>query len=245
MVSVVIPALNEAEVIGAVVRELPWDLIHECLVVDNGSTDATAAQALAAGARVITSPRGYGRACAAGASAADPASDILVFMDGDGSDVSSEMRQLLQPIQAGECDFVIGSRHSMNTRLWKIRNFNDAGGLAALFNFGHLMFLMLFNIIYRQRLSDPFSMFKVFRRECLYGLQFECNRFDFDFEIVIKLLRKGYRPIELPVTYRSRSFAEGKKVTVFRDPLTWLRALVKYRNSPLYDLSVREDVRHG
>jgi hypothetical protein len=83
-------------------------------------------------------------------------------------------------------------------------------------------------------------MFKVFRRECLYGLQFECNRFDFDFEIVIKLLRKGYRPLELPVNYRARSFSEGKKVTIFRDPLTWLRALVKYRNSPLYDLRAPE-----
>jgi hypothetical protein len=77
-------------------------------------------------------------------------------------------------------------------------------------------------------------MFKVFRRECLYGLNFECNRFDFDFEIVIKLLRKGYKPLELPVNYRSRSVKEGKKVTIFRDPLTWVRALLKFRNSPLY-----------
>ena len=67
---------------------------------------------------------------------------------------------------------------------------------------------------------------------------------DFDFEIVIKLLRKGYRPLELPVNYSARSFSEGKKVTVFRDPLTWLRALMKYRNSPLYGLSVPEDPAH-
>jgi hypothetical protein len=88
--------------------------------------------------------------------------------------------------------------------------------------------------MYRQHLKDPFSMFKVFRRECLYGLSFECNRFDFDFEIVIKLLRKGYRPIELPVNYRARSPAEGKKVSMFRDPITWLRALLKFRWGRLY-----------
>ncbi len=87
-VSVVIPALNEAENIAAVVREMPWDLIRECIVVDNGSTDATASEATAAGARVVAAPqRGYGRACAAGAAAASDASGILVFMDGDGSDV--------------------------------------------------------------------------------------------------------------------------------------------------------------
>jgi hypothetical protein len=77
-------------------------------------------------------------------------------------------------------------------------------------------------------------MFKVFRRECLYGLTFECNRFDFDYEIVIKLLRKGYKPLELSVNYRSRSITEGKKVTIFRDPVTWIRALFKFRKSPLY-----------
>ena len=119
-------------------------------------------------------------------------------------------------------------------RVWKIRQFNDATPLATVFNLGHVFFLGLFNFLYRQRLRDPFSMFKVFRRECLYGLTFECNRFDFDFEIVIKLLRKGYRPLELPVNYRARSPSEGKKVTMLRDPLTWMRALLKFRWGPLY-----------
>jgi hypothetical protein len=72
-------------------------------------------------------------------------------------------------------------------------------------------------------------MYKVFRADCLRGLQFECDRFDFDYELLIKLVRKGYRPIEIPVNYRSRSFKEGKKVDAFRDPWTWLRAIVKFR----------------
>jgi hypothetical protein len=77
-------------------------------------------------------------------------------------------------------------------------------------------------------------MFKVFRRDCIFGLAFECNRFDFDHEIVIKLLRKGYKPLELPVNYVSRSIKEGKKVTMLRDPLTWIRALLKFRSAPIY-----------
>lgn len=103
-----------------------------------------------------------------------------------------------------------------------------------MFNVGHVVFLQLLNRIYDQHLADPFSMFKVFRRDCIAGLSFECDRFDFDFEIVIKLLRKGYRPLEIPVNYHSRSIAEGKKVSMVRDPLTWLRALARYRTSPLY-----------
>lgn len=60
-------------------------------------------------------------------------------------------------------------------------------------------------------------------------MYFECKRFDFDFELVIKLIRKGYVPLEIPVNYNARSFKKGKKVRVFRDPFTWIRALIKYR----------------
>ena len=89
--------------------------------------------------------------------------------------------------------------------------------------------------MYGQSLKDPFTMYKVFWRDCLDGLIFESNRFDFDFELVIKFLRKGYQPIEIPVSYKSRSFTEGKKVSVFHDPITWIRALIKFRFSKLYE----------
>jgi hypothetical protein len=78
-------------------------------------------------------------------------------------------------------------------------------------------------------LRDPFTMFKLFRRDCLYCLSFESNRFDFDWELVAKLIRKGYTPLEIPVNYSSRTFREGKKVSLWRDPLSYLRACFKYR----------------
>src|SRR5580698_7466025 len=96
-ISIIIPALNEAESVGLVVRSMPCHLIAECIVVDNGSTDATAAIASAAGARVITSPRGYGAACKAGSDAALSTSTILVYMDGDGSDIIDDLPKLIAP----------------------------------------------------------------------------------------------------------------------------------------------------
>jgi hypothetical protein len=96
-------------------------------------------------------------------------------------------------------------------------------------NLAHWGFTLLVNTALGIWLRDPFTMYKVFRRSCLDGLTFECNRFDFDWELLMKLVRKGHRPIEIPISYKSRSFKEGKKITMIRDPLTWLWALVKYR----------------
>src|SRR5947207_9805691 len=110
-VSVIIPALDEEEPIAGVVGEcFTTGLPDEVIVVDNDSTDRTAERAREAGARVATAPRGYGRACAAGVRALAPECEIVVFLDGDGSDCPEFMPQLVDPVAAGKFDFVIGSR---------------------------------------------------------------------------------------------------------------------------------------
>src|SRR5207302_8610225 len=110
-ISIIIPALNEAESIGHVVAEMPWHLVAECIVVDNGSTDATASIATQAGAKVIHAPRGYGAACLAGSNAALPSSPILLHMDGDGSHIIPDLPRLVPPLQNDHADFVISSRN--------------------------------------------------------------------------------------------------------------------------------------
>jgi glycosyltransferase involved in cell wall biosynthesis len=244
--SVIVAAYNEKETLSTLMDRLIDKSIDgvdiEIVLVESNSSDGTREDAVRYGShprvRFIGEdrPRGKGHAVRTGLAACT--GDVVLFQDADLEYDIDDYDDLIAPLLAYRRNFVIGSRHVSKGRVWKIREFNDAMPLATVFNLGHVFFLALFNFLYRQRLKDPFSMFKVFRRECLYGLTFECNRFDFDFEIVIKLLRKGYRPLELPVNYRARSPGEGKKVTMFRDPLTWLRALWKFRWGPLYGSKV-------
>jgi len=196
---VVIPALNEAESIAAVVGEMPWDLIHECIVVDNGSTDATAAEARAAGAIVVTAPqRGYGRACAAGAAAA--AGGILVFMDGDGSDVPAEMSQLLRPILAGECDFVIGSR---------MRGKREPGSMLGSQIFAGWLAGILLRLLYRVSYTDM-GPFRAVTREALSRLRMREETYGWNLEMQMRAAQCGLRIREIPVSYRKRTAGTSK-----------------------------------
>ena len=107
----IIPTLNEAATIAGVIAALPRSVVCDIIVADSASRDGTPDIARAAGARIVSlTERGYGRACAAGAAAADPACDIILFLDGDGADRADLADLLVAPIRDGAHDFVIGSR---------------------------------------------------------------------------------------------------------------------------------------
>lgn len=251
VLSVIVPAFNEATTFAALMdallrKELPG-LHLEIIIVESNSSDGTRELALKykdhPRVKLILEerPRGKGHAVRTGFNAAT--GDFLLIQDADLEYDLEDYDGLLEPLVAGRTAFVLGSRHGGRNVL-KMRQFAGEHGLSIFLNVGHWFFTTLINLLFFQRLRDPFTMFKVFRRDCLYGLEFECDRFDFDFELLIKLIRKGYRPIELPVNYRSRSFKEGKKVRIFRDPLTWLRALVRLRVVEINPMKVAEQ-SHG
>ncbi len=249
VLSVIVPVFNEA---GTVAELLDRLLAHplgrldlEVVIVESRSTDGSReiVSRYAADPRVRLvledRPRGKGHAVRAGFAAMT--GDFVLIQDADLEYDLEDYDALLEPLLAGREAFVMGSRHG--GRSWKIRSFGGQPVQAFVMNLGHWFFAAVVYALYGLALQDPVTMFKVFRRDCLYGLTFECNRFDFDFELLLKLVRKGYRPVEIPVNYRSRSFAEGKKVSMWRDPWTWMRALVKYRLTVIDPLATVERLR--
>ena len=183
-VSVIIPALNEEEPIAGVVREcLATGLPSDLIVVDNGSTDRTAERAREAGARVVTAPRGYGRACAAGVRALSPDCQIVVFLDGDGSDVPAIMNKLVDPIARGTHDFVIGSR-TRGQREPGSMNFQQilSGRIAGF----------ILRLLYGVRYTDM-CPFRAIRRDALTKLDMCEKTYGWNLEMQMKTARAGLR----------------------------------------------------
>lgn len=235
VLSIVVAAYNEAatikEVLDRVLAKRIAGMDIEVVVVESGSTDGTRAivETFQHDPRVtvVFEDRPYGKGHAVRLAFARCTGDFILIQDADLEYDFEDYDALLEPLLAGRAAFVLGSRHG--GRSWKMRTFSDQPGRAFVMNIGHWVFTGLVDVLFGLTLRDPFTMFKVFRRDCLTGLTFDANRFDFDFELLIKLVRKGYRPVEIPVNYRSRSYTQGKKVSLWRDPWTWVRALAKYR----------------
>jgi hypothetical protein len=240
--SVVVPVFDEASTVGQVLEALAAKQIPgvelEVVVVESGSTDGSREIVLGyrdrPRFRVVLEERPRGKGFAVRTGFRHVTGDVVLIQDADLEYDLLDYEMLIEPILRGRCAFVLGTRHAGN---WKIRKFAQHR-LADMMNLAHWGLVYAMNRMYRQSMTDPFTMFKVFRADCLAGLTFECNRFDFDVELVCKLLRKGYEPLEIPVNYQARSFEEGKKVRIFRDPLTWVKAMLKYRSAPVLTMPV-------
>lgn len=195
-VVVIIPALNEAESLPLVLRDLPHDLVDEVIVVDNGSTDETAQHARALGATVcFEAKRGYGYACLTGiAHARAKKPDVIVFLDGDYSDYPEELPHLLQPIQENRADLVIGSRMT-GTRV--------KGALLPQAILGNWLASTLMRWFWKAPFTD-LGPFRAIRFSTFEALRMQDGTYGWTIEMQIKAVRQGFRCTEIPVSYRPR-----------------------------------------
>ncbi|WP_103027041.1 glycosyltransferase family 2 protein [Salinibacter altiplanensis] len=190
----IIPAFNEAQAIGPVVGDIPKGLVDEVVVVNNASTDATKANARAAGATVVDEPQqGYGAACLRGIEYATTRKpDIVVFLDGDYSDHPDEMPRLVEPIAADEADFVVGSR---------IRGNTESGALLPQARVGNRFACSLMRRVWGAGYTD-LGPFRAIRFSDLQALDMQDETFGWTIEMQIRALEAGLRVEEVPVSYR-------------------------------------------
>lgn len=193
-VSVIIPAFNEESSIGLVLNALPKESIHEIIVVDNGSTDATARVAREFGVRVVEEKRkGYGSACLKGISELNQP-DIVVFLDGDYSDFPEEITQLVQPIASGDKDFVLGSRMILP---------ESRAALLPQARYGNKLAVFLMRLFFGVRYTD-LGPFRAIRYESLLRIGMQDTNFGWTVEMQIKAVQQKLRILEIPVHYRER-----------------------------------------
>ena len=197
VIKVIIPAFNEADSIGHVLREIPT-YVSEVIVVDNASTDQTAEQARSEGATVLSQPeKGYGNACLKGMEYLEKpgkAPDILVFLDGDYSDYPSDMDELLSPILDEGLDFVIGARK---------KSLREPGSMTPQQVFGNSLATTLMKLLYRARFTD-LGPFRAIRYKRLLELKMQDRTYGWTVEMQLKALRHKLAYTEVPVRYKKR-----------------------------------------
>jgi glycosyltransferase involved in cell wall biosynthesis len=220
-VTVIIPALNEAGNIRQLVEDVCTTAPVEVIVVDNGSTDSTAQEALDAGAKVVSEPRrGYGYACAAGVAEARSA-DVLIFLDGDHSFAPSDLPSLLAPINEGRADMVLGSR---------ALGYIEPGAMLLQQRFGNWLAARLMNILYDLSITD-LGPYRAIRRQLLSELNMQEMTYGWPTEMIIKSAQRGARIVEVPVSYRNRRFGQSKVSGTVRGTLLagWFILSVTFR----------------
>ena len=233
--SIVLPVFNEvryaAQVIDTVVAK-PLRIDKEIVIVESNSTDGTrdvvARYAGRPGIKVVYEdrPRGKGHAVRTGLE--HVSGSIVLIQDADFEYDVEDYDALIEPILQHKAMFVLGSR-SLGLDDWKVRKYQTTPVRGLALNFAQVVFAKTYDLLYQQRVTDVNTMFKVFRAECLDGLDLESNGFELDIELACKLARNGNSPMEVPVNYVARGFDEGKKIRFWRDAIPSYAALFKYR----------------
>jgi len=233
--SILFPCFNEERTVREVLEALlakEVKIEKEIVVVESNSTDNTRAIVREfegrPGIKIVYEDKPQGKGHAVKTALQHATGSIILIQDADFEYDLDDYDALLEPILQRKTSFVLGSR-SLGMDDWKVRKYADTPVKGFLMNFAQVVFAQTFNALYQQNTTDVNTMFKVFRAECLDGVTLESDGFNLDIELVCKIVKGGYSPMEVPVNYVSRGFEEGKKISFFTDAFPSYWAFFKFR----------------
>jgi len=215
-IAVLIPCYNEELTISQVVHQFREQLPQaDIYVFDNNSTDATVAEALAAGAKVSRERR-QGKGYVVQSMFQQVSADVYVMVDGDGTYPPEDVHRILAPVLAGEADMVIGSRLHANSKS-EFRPLN---------RFGNRIFLKILSSSFKVRITDLLSGYRAFSRRFVKSMPLFGGGFETETELTIKALQRGYRVVEVPVNLTSRPAGSFSKIRIAHDGFRILNTLL-------------------
>lgn len=222
-VSILIPVYNEVSTLNEIIKKVEdadfCGLEKEIILIDDYSTDGTKELYKDLPYKVLYHDYNQGKGAALRTGFKEASGDIIVIQDADLEYDPVDYAPLVKLIIDGKADVCYGSRLS-------------GGKPSRSFMFTHLLgnkFLsLLTNLLYGSTLTDMETCYKAFKAEFIKGIEIKSDRFDFEPEITAKVLKRGARLYELPVSYYGREFSEGKKIT-WKDGIHAIIALIKYR----------------
>jgi glycosyltransferase involved in cell wall biosynthesis len=221
--SVIVPVFNERNTVAEIVRQMravDLSVEREIVIVDDGSGDGTRdvlSQLADSTVHVVLHPHNRGKGAAIRTGLAQVTGDLVLIQDADLEYDPDDWPKLLAPILKGRAQVVYGSRFTGERR-----------NMLFLHWIGNRFLSLLTNVLYNTTLSDMETCYKLFDRELIDSIDLRSERFDFEPEVTAKILRRGIRIYEVPISYSGREFDEGKKIT-WRDGVVAVKTLVKYR----------------
>ena len=223
LLSVIVPVYNERTTVAEIVRRIravDIPLAVEIVVVDDASSDGTdkVLSAIAdSTVRVLRHPVNRGKGAAIRTGLAAVRGDLVLIQDADLEYDPADWPTLMRPVLRGKAQVVYGSRFT-----------GERKNMMPLHWMGNRFLSLVTNVLYSSTLSDMETCYKLFDRRVLEGITIQSDKFDFEPEITAKVLRRGYRIYEVPISYAGREADEGKKIT-WRDGFGALKALIRYR----------------
>ena len=223
--SIIVPVYNEHDTVADLLeRVLSLDIDKEIIVVDDGSTDSTREVLTQCEHEPITMmhhPENRGKGAAVRSGLERATGEYVIIQDADLEYDPAEIGQLMGPLERGECDAVYGNRFPLATR-------SEFHGVYILIYWANVLLSRFLSLLFARTVHDIETCYKIMRTDVAKSLGLRSDRFDIEPEITAKLLKRGYRIKEIPISYHHRHYNEGKKIT-WRDGVSAFLTIIRFR----------------